>query len=168
MEKKVAQTWLSCKFLMVKSIFYIFIFALVLAACSNLKTYPNDLTKNVFVKTKIESGIKVRVDIFEVNKKCEGEYIGSVELNGSSRKIGLNSSKLHYLDFRFISSGFFTASTSSSGLSTLVKTRKGYIYDVLLSYEDSIYDVEIGEKRINRKKGNELEIIPLQDCSRIK
>jgi len=145
-------------------IFFVFSFLLLLTGCSNLKTYPNDLTKNVFVKAKIESGVKARVDIFEVNKKCEGEYVGTVKLDETNKNIGLKKSKLSYLDFRFISSGFFSSSTSSSGLSTLIKPRKGYHYDVSVSYEDNIYDVEIREKRRKRKKGRELKIIPLYEC----
>lgn len=141
---------------------------LFLAGCSNLKTYSNDLTKNLIVNAKIESGVKARVDIYEVDKKCQGEYIGSIDLDKGRNKIGLNNSKINYLDFRFISSSFFSSTTSSSGMSTLLKTRKGYIYDVLASYDDAIYDVEIWEKRINRKKGKALKIIPLQDCRQIK
>lgn len=153
---------------MVKKTLLIFSFFLLLAGCSNLKTYPNDLNKNVFVNVKIESAVKARVDIFEVNKKCEAEYVGTVDFDEKKKNIGLKKSTLVYLDFRFITSGFFSSSTSSSGLSTLIKPRKGYLYDVSVSYEDSIYDVEIREKRRKRKKGRELKITPLGECSEFK
>lgn len=141
---------------------------MLLAGCSNLKTYSNDLTKNIFVKAKIESSVKARIDIFDINQKCDGEYVGTVDLDENKTNFGLRKSRISYLDFRFISSGFFSSTTSSSGLSTLIKPQKGYTYDVSVSYQDNIYDVEIREKRAKSKKGKELKITPLHECGRLK
>ena len=123
----------------------------------------------MFVKTKVDSGVEARIDIYEMDeKKCEGDYAGTVNLNELNTKFGLKNSTLSYLDFRFISSGFFSATTNSSGMSTLIKPRKGRRYDISVSYEDNIYDIEIREKRSKTKKGRLLNIVPLQACKKLK
>ena len=158
--------------LMFRRSFFILCFVTVSVGCSNIKSYPNNLTKNIFIKTKTESGsffssVKARVDIFDVDKKCQAKYIGTVDLDEKKKKVGLAKNKISYLDFRFLSSGFLSSSSSSTSMSTLLKARKGYIYDVLVSYVDDLYNVEIWEKRSKRSKGRELDTIPLNECRQL-
>ena len=153
---------------MKNKILFVFAFIFILSGCSNLKIYPDKLTANFFVKTRVDSDVKARVDIYEMDKKCEGEYVGTVDLNKGNTKFGLEKARLSYLDFRFISSSFFSSSSSSSGMSTLIKPRKGYRYDISVSYEDNIYDVEIRENQKKKKKGRELNVIPLHACKKFK
>lgn len=146
--------------------------AIVSGGCSNLKNYPDDLVKNIFVKTKTDSGsffssIDSRIDIFDVDKACKIKYIGTVKLDKKKKGVGLQNNKVSYLDFRFISSGFLSSSSSSTSFATLLKARKGYIYDVLVNYEDDLYNVEIWEKRSKREKGHELDTIPLEECQKL-
>lgn len=153
--------------MMSKKSIFLFAFVFILAGCSNLKTYPDNLAKNIYVKTKVDSGVEARIDIYEMDDNCEGDYAGSVDLDKKTTRFGLKKSRLSYLDFRFITSSFFSASSSSSGMSTLIKPRKGYRYDVSVSYEDNIYDIEIKERASKSKKGREVSILPLQACKQL-
>lgn len=156
----------------IKKILLILPFLLVSIGCSNLKTYPKNLAKNVFIKTKTESGsaissVKARMDIHDVDAKCELKYLGTVKLDKKKKKVGLKGNNVTYLDFVFLTSGFFSSSSSATRFSTAVKIRKNYIYNVLVSYIDDIYDVEIWEKRSKRAKGHEIRTIPLHECGRL-
>ena len=139
------------------------------AGCSGIKTYPNNLKKNLHVKIKKDSGsifssIKTAVDIYKVNKDCSIEYEGTVQLKKPTAKIGIPTGHLSYLSFVFASSGFLSSSSSTATFGTMVKPRKGYRYDAEATYVDDIYNVEIYEKHSSRKKSRELEFKDLNSC----
>lgn len=142
------------------------------SGCSNLKTYPDNYAKNVFVNTRVESGsafssVKSRIDIFDVDKSCQAIYVGSVNLDKIKKEVGLKNNNLSYLDFRFLSSGFLSSSSSSTSFPVLLKIRKDYIYDVSVNYVDDLYSVEIWEKRSRKSKGTEVGIVSLADCQKL-
>ena len=140
----------------------------MLSACSNIKDYSNHKPHNMSVKTKTNSGssfsnIKTSLNIYSLNKKCETDYLGNVELDSEKTKIGLSTRKLLYLDFSFVSSGYFSP-TSSMNYDTLLKPRKGAQYYIELSYLDDMYNMEIWEKRSKKRSKKELEIRAFDSC----
>ena len=156
----------------IKRLIFIVLFILLSVGCSSLKTYPDNLAKNVFVKSKTDSGsavssVKTRMDIHDVDKNCELQFLGTVRLDEKYKSVGLKVNKLGYLDFVFFTSGFFSNSSSATRFSTLFKPRKGYFYDISVTYIDDIYGVEILEKRSRRSKGREVETRPLHECRRL-
>ena len=71
----------------------------VLTGCSGLRPYPNDLDRNVVIRTTTDSGsvfskADVAVNIFSVKADCKTEYMGTVDLTGSSVEIGIPPDEL--------------------------------------------------------------------------
>jgi hypothetical protein len=65
----------------------------ILTGCSGLRPYPDDLDKNVVIRTVTDSGsvfskLGVELDIFSVKAGCKTEYLGTVDLNGPSVEVG--------------------------------------------------------------------------------
>ena len=145
----------------------------ITAGCSGIKTYPNNLKKNLHVKIEKDSGsffssIKTTVDIYKVNKDCSTEYEGTVQLSKPTAEIGIPTGRLSYLAFVFASSGFLSSSSSTTIYETMIRPRTGYSYDAKVTYLDDIYNVEIFEKKPGRKKGRELESKDLSNCKPVK
>jgi hypothetical protein len=141
----------------------------LITGCSGLKPYPNDLEKNIFVSTKTDSGsilsdIEASVDIFDVDKNCKLIYKGTVDLEKPITEIGLATGRASYLGFIFKTTGFLAPSTSSMSYYTLLKPRKKYRYNINVSYEDNIYDVEIRETQSRKQKGKEIKRTDLSNC----
>ena len=139
-----------------------------LVSCAGIKPYPNTLKKNISIRTSSEAGflskVRVEVDIYRVDKKCHGEYLGTMKLAEPLVKIGLPSDEWSYMVFNFASSSFLANSKSSINLGTIIKPRSGHTYDLKVSYADNIYNVEIFEKSPRGKKTREIDLRNLQDC----
>jgi hypothetical protein len=144
------------------------LFTGLISSCAGIKPYPNTLTKNITIKTSSKGGfltsINVQVHIAKVNKNCQGEYIGTVKLKNPVEKVGLPTGKWSYLTFNFATSTFLGGNNSSISLGTLIKPRKGYTYELDVSYFENIYNVEIFEKGPRGKKAREIDIRNLEDC----
>ncbi|MBT8130329.1 MAG: hypothetical protein KJP10_10065, partial [Gammaproteobacteria bacterium] len=90
-----------------------------ITGCSGLKTYNSDLENNLKIKSQTDSGsilssLQAAVDIHKVNPDCSTEYAGTIQLDDSSKDIGIPSGRSSYLVFVFEKSGFFSAETSTS------------------------------------------------------
>lgn len=142
----------------------------LMAGCSGIRPYPNDLAKNMRIQTETKSGsvfssLRASVDIYKVDKNCQVDYQGTVRLDKPSVMVGMPQNKLGYVVVRFNSSCFLCGSSSSMRQEILLKPRRGYNYDVKVKYIDDIYDVRIMEKHPQKsKKGRELEHRDLNDC----
>jgi len=142
--------------------------AVFLTGCSGLKTYSNDLDKNLHITTETDSGsvfsnVRAGVDIYKVNPDCTTEYDGTVKLDDPSVDIGIPSGRSSYLVFVFASSGLFSADSSTT-YDTLLRPREGYRYDANVSYKEDIYNVAINEVSPVKKKNRELDIKGLSAC----
>ncbi len=140
--------------------------AISLAGCSGLRSYPNDLEKNLVIRTDTDAGsmfskVRADVDIFRINANCKTEYHGTVSLNEPSVEIGIPPDKLSYMVFVFSNSSLLGSSSTMSH-ETLFKTRAGYTYDIKVSYIDDIYNVAISEKHPREPKA---QIIALRDMA---
>lgn len=143
----------------------------LLGGCSGIKTYPNDLPKNLQVRTEATSGsafssMRVALHIHQVDASCRTEYQGTVQLNEPSIGVGVPSGRMSYLVFTFSGSSFLGGSSSSTRYETLLQPRAGYTYDARARYKDGIYHVEIRESGPRQAAGREVERRSLADCGR--
>jgi hypothetical protein len=143
--------------------------AVLLAGCSGLRPYPNNLEKNLVIRTETDSGsifskVRAEVDIFRVKADCKTEYQGTVKLNGPSIKVGIPPDRLSYIVFVFSNSSFLASSRSTMSHETLLKTRAGFSYDIRVSYIDDIYNLTITEKHPRKPKGREIDIRDISAC----
>ena len=144
----------------------------MLSACSGIKTYPNNLDKNLVIKTETDSGsffssLKASLDIYDVNADCKLDYIGTVKLDQPVIEVGVKPERISYLSFRFNSSSFLNSSSSNVSYDTLVKLRKQYRYDARVRYKNDIYNVEILEYRSANTRGRELAARHLEQCKQL-
>lgn len=139
-----------------------------ITGCSGLKTYKSDLENNLQITTQTDSGsifsnLHASVDIHKVNPDCSTEYSGTIQLDDSSKDIGLPSGRSSYLVFVFEKSGFFSAETSTT-YNSLIRPRNGYKYIAEVSYQDNIYNVIINEVDPGSRKHRELETRGMYAC----
>jgi hypothetical protein len=145
--------------------------ASLLGGCSGIKTYPDDLPKNLHVRTDAASGsafssLRVALHIHQVDASCRTDYQGTVQLNEPSIGVGVPPGRMSYLIFTFSGSSFLGGSSSSARYETLLQPRAGYTYDARARYKDGIYHVEIRENDPRRPAGREIERRSLADCGR--
>lgn len=139
--------------------------AALLAGCSSLKTYPNDLPKNVRVQTQTSSGfifqsLNVGMNIYAVARQCQPTYLGTVDLDRPVVDVGLSVRQQLYLEFTFNKSARLYSSSSSIDYGTLFRPRPSRKYVIDVSYQDDLYQVKI------RRKGarSYLRRRPLETC----
>ena len=141
---------------------------LFMTGCSGLKTYNSDLENNLRLKTQTDSGsifsnVQAAVDIHKVNGDCSTEYAGTIQLDDSSKDIGIPSGRSSYLVFVFEKSGFFSAETSTT-FNTLIRPRNGYKYIAEVSYQENIYNVIINEVDPGNRASREIETKGMYAC----
>jgi hypothetical protein len=141
-----------------------------LTGCSGIKTYPNNLDKNLYITTTTESGsffssVNSALDIYLVNRDCSLAYQGTIKLDKASVTVGIPTDKSSYLVFSFASSSFLANSSSSISQETLLKPRKGYRYKINVSYIDDIYNVEIRETHPRKSTSREIDTVRLNTCT---
>jgi hypothetical protein len=139
-----------------------------ITACSGLKTYHSDMENNLQIKTQTDSGsifssMQAAVDIHKVNPDCSTEYAGTIQLDDSSKVIGIPAGRSSYLVFVFEKSGFFSAETSTT-YNTLIRPRNGYQYIAEVSYQENIYNVIINELDPGNRKSREIETRGMYAC----
>ncbi len=146
--------------------------AVSLIGCSGLRPYPNDLEKNLVIRTDTDAGsmfskVRADVDIFGINADCETEYRGTVSLNEPSVAVGIPPGNLNYMVFVFSNSSFLFGSSSTMRHATLLKTRAGHTYDIEVRYMDDIYNVAINEKHPREPKARKIALRGMGACEDI-
>ena len=143
----------------------------LLSACSGFKAYRNNYERNLFITTETEtrglfSGVAASLDIYRMQGDCSKQYEGSVELGNSLVEVGIPIEEPAYLVFRFESSAFLSNSHSSMGYDVTLYPLTDHVYDLNVTYRDSIYNVEVQERLRGGTDGQAM-IIDLQDqpCS---
>ncbi len=133
------------------------------SGCSGIRTYKNDLGKNLIVDIQTDRGVNLSLHIYSVSPECEGKYVGTVKMRGKKSEVGLPAGKISYLSFNFRRSSFFTGK-SSINYTTLIKPKKGKSYKAKAIYEDDMYNVEL------RRSGSKRELpqFELEDCKKLK
>lgn len=120
----------------------------VCAGCSGVQTYPNNLDKNIQVRTELESGsafskVRASMNVYEVNAQCQILYEGTVDLKRPSVSVGIPSGRWSYLVFDFSSSGFLSNTSTIIASGALLHPQLATRYDIDVSYRDDIYNVTI-------------------------
>ena len=143
--------------------------AVILAGCSGLRPYPNNLEKNLVIRTEADSGsifskVSAAVDIFSVTADCQTEYLGTVDLKGPSVKVGIPPDQLSYMVFVFSNSSFLGSSQSTISHETLLEARRGHNYDISVNYIDDIYNVAINEKDPRNPDGRKIAVRDISAC----
>lgn len=146
---------------------FVLLFTTLLVGCSSIKTYPNNLSKNLHINTKLDSGsimvgTEAVVDIFTVDAKCETTHEGRVELDEARTDVGLPTNSLLYVEFIFVNSRRLGNQVSAIRSGLLMTARSGYDYQAKAQYVNGIYDVVVRETG----KGDSRTItpIPLSAC----
>lgn len=87
---------------------YVVLFALLFTGCtsSSIQPYSNILNKNLTVRLHKDSSndIRARVDIYSLDKQCQGDYKGTIRFAKEPVKIGIPYNKQTLLSFYFLSS----------------------------------------------------------------
>lgn len=132
------------------------------AACSGIKTYPNDAPKNLHARVQTE-GAKASLHIHEVTGRCATRYVGSLALDRPSIDVGLPAGRPALLIVAFDTSSFLGGARSTT-VETMLEPRAGYDYDLSVRYKDAIYDVALREVDRRRGVSRELARQPLAGC----
>jgi len=136
-----------------------------LVGCSSLRTYSDSLTKNLVVSLdkNSDSGVKGRVDIYLLDKHCQGPYQGSTWFEKTPKKIGIKENRQTLLSFNYLLSDWLTGKHSII-TDAVIKARSGYRYEAKLSYIDSAYETFLYE--INRRTGKRktINIVGIHGC----
>jgi hypothetical protein len=155
--------------------------ALLLAACSGVKPYPNAGNKNFSVKIEPDSMAALlkdagaTLDIYSVNPDCTTLYKGTVRLEQPVTEIALPPGRPSHLVFVL---GVLSGSSDVS-YKTLLEPRAGYRYMAVIHeathrnavpgvpQADTIFDIVIYEMNPGGKKSKGLEHKELDNCGEI-
>jgi hypothetical protein len=135
----------------------------LVTGCSGLRTYPNTMKKNLFVDLKTDHGVRVRLDVYKVDSKCEANYEGTVSLDKGRTAVGIPTDSRVFLEFDFARHSFWKGK-SQMGHGTLIRFRPGKVYRAEVVYEDDMYGVEVIEAGSPNTKGKEVAHMELSDC----
>ena len=112
---------------------------------------------------KSDPDVEGRVDVYLLNKQCEGPYQGSYWTSKKLGEIGLKENQQTLLKFNFLSSHWLKGKHSNS-IEALVSPRAGYRYVAHMSYIDDAFDVEIFEINQKTRKQRAIDIVAFYSC----
>lgn len=139
----------------------------LLAGCSGIKTYPNDLpARNLSIRTVTSAGsafssVRAELDVHSVDAACRTQYVGTVTLDQPSMAVGIPADRGSRLVFNFLSSSFLGGERGRITREVFIHPRADQRYEIDVSYRDNLYDVVLRE-RLPRGAARE---IPLRDLS---
>ena len=120
-----------------------------------VKKYPNDLEKNLLVRTKTEGTLFTSVEafmkIYDDKGDCKKEFLGQIDLKNGETRVGIAAGRPAYIDLVFRAGNGYT---HQSGIFTF---RPGVHYVADVSYVDRIYNYEVHESGANGKPGREIQ-----------
>ena len=137
-----------------------FLAALALAACGGTQQYAGPAEKNLKVLTSAV-GASVVMGVHRLDEKCFARYEGTVTLDRPTVEVGLPAGRLSLLVFEFYSLSVFSGSRSIRREAKLAP-RPGYRYEALVTYKDSLYNVELHE--IDPRSGARRELDVRRGC----
>jgi hypothetical protein len=126
--------------------------ATVLAGCSGLKPYPNDLpTRNLSIRTATSTGsvfssVHAEVDVHSVDAACADRYLGTVVLDQPNMGIGVPPGRRSRLVFHFVSSNFLGGSRGRISREVSLQPGADHHYQIDVTYRDDLYDVAVRER----------------------
>ena len=141
-----------------------------LLGCAGIKIYPNSLDKNFTAHVTKDSGsgfsdLTTSINIYEVNRKCEANLLGTVQLENGVTEIGLPLDQLVFLYFNFSQASFLNVNNRAISLSTFLYPQKRYRYEARMLYIDDIYNVEVDEINSQNLARKEINTAPWSECN---
>lgn len=141
------------------------LFALVLlSGCfgNNEKRYipngSNTLTVNTTTDSSFFNTINTKLHIYKLLNNCSTEYIGTQEIEGTTR-LNIPTFPL-LLTAEFYDNGW--SQSWSSSADTMLKNNRSGNFHLDLSYQNNIYDIRLYKSRDGRK--TELKARGLHHC----
>jgi hypothetical protein len=137
--------------------------ALALAAaagCAATKHYADLPEKNLRVRASLADS-KALMGVHSLDAQCRTQYEGAVELERPLLDVGLPAGRASLLVFEFYGSSFFSGSHSIKK-EARIAPRAGYRYEALVTYKDSLYDVQLRE--IDPRSGASRELDTRRGC----
>jgi hypothetical protein len=128
----------------------------LLAGCAGGQAYPDLPEKNLQVRTAA-SGVSVVMGVHRLDEKCFARYEGTVTLDRPTIEVGLPAGRLSLLVFEFYSLGVFSGNRSLRR-EAKITPRPGYRYEALVTYKDSLYNVELREIDPRSGAAHELDV----------
>jgi hypothetical protein len=128
---------------------------LLIAGCSNIKTFPSTADKNLQVRTKV-SGAVTTLQVHSMKGGCVVDYLGTVDLKNGETLVGVTPDQPVDLIFLFTTYRF----GGGGGMlpyTTVFTPRLGVHYVADVSYADRIYNVSIHEIGSRGVLGREIE-----------
>lgn len=156
--------------------FWILVMAGVLGGCSGLRPYESTLPPNLNVTAKLKSGgvlsssaplvsnFGADLHVAGVDARCQRTYQGSVRLKSVPARLGLPADRPSYLVVEFSGHNFLTRGGASSSYATLLTPRRGYQYDMEVTYADEMYRVTVHERDPRSGQRREVEHRPIGAC----
>lgn len=117
----------------------------------NLKT---DESSGFFTKFQVLAGVN------DLNKKCEIDYKGHVELEKGKNKIGLVPGQLTLFLINIAHTRGNSQTNYKNGM--LIRPKRNRRYELDVEYLDSLLDLRLYEVRKSKRK--RLKIIPQSGC----
>lgn len=147
----------------------LFVAISLLPACAGTKVYPNNLAKNLEIRTTTKSDsmllrVGASVHVHRVIGPCATEYLGTVELDRKTTPIGIPVGKPSYLEVVFANSGVLGGYQSATSEGMVLTPRHGYRYRIDASYVDSLYSVVISEMPPGSTRVKEIPAKRLSGC----
>jgi hypothetical protein len=147
--------------------------AVALYGCAGVRPYPNTLEKNLRIRTEADSGsifssMATAVDIYDVTADCRTEYLGTVDLDSPTVKVGIPPDRLSYLVFVFSRSSFLGSSRSTISHETLLDAHAGSSYDIDVSYAKDIYNVAIRGKEPGTPGAHKIPVRDIGACEALR
>ena len=138
----------------------------LLIGCSSTVHYPNSISKNVTInvitdtRSSFFNSVEFSAGVNDLNKDCTTEYKGFINLTTGKNKLGLKTGVSTHFILEIKQDGF--TGTRTFQQSTLIRPKKGSLYEVVVKYIDNMFDFRLYERRKSKRK--QLNIIPWSAC----
>src|SRR5574337_1278185 len=144
-----------------KKLYIVWLFLLLgaLAGCSGLKTYPNDLEKNLTVRTTLSGSLLTSIEaylhVYDPKDDRKMKYLGSIKLKNGATEVGIAAAGPVCLDFVFHVTDLFSPEAHLHNRE-IVTLQPGVRYIALVRYVDRIHSVSIRELGSSGLPGREV------------
>lgn len=128
---------------------------LLIAGCSNIKTFPSTADKNLQIRTRV-SGAVATLQVHSMKGGCVIDYLGTVDLKNGETQVGVTPDQPVNLVFLFTTYRF----GGGGGMvpyTTVFSPRAGTQYVADVSYANRIYYVSMHEVGARGVLGREIE-----------
>jgi len=151
------------------AIFCLVMFLTVVGCATTEQAYRTTEEKNLRIEAKTDPNSfgKVRstyLYVYEVDRRCETNYLGYVRLDKPLIEIGLPTGKLLMLTADFVASERFSSSTTRNSYSYLLQPQPGYDYAADIQHREKLYKFTLMERHRGSGTKRVVERKDLSSC----